>query len=81
MRDGATVWLFGSRARGDFRPTSDFDILFSYPSGHNPSPGLIPEVISAMEESRFPYFVDLVAVRNLAKGFEAGIMKDRILIS
>jgi Nucleotidyltransferase domain len=31
-----SVWLFGSRARGDARPDSDFDILVVLPDGLEP---------------------------------------------
>jgi len=71
------VLYYGSRARGDYRNTSDVDI------------GLIPgkdfklHIISllreALEESTIPYKVDVINLNNTRQEFQAEILKDAII--
>jgi predicted nucleotidyltransferase len=48
------VWLFGSRARGDARPDSDFDLMVVLPDG-------LPERAYSYEAVREPVLVSGVA--------------------
>lgn len=75
---GAKVWIFGSRARGDHRPASDVDIIYELPSGHSLPSGLLFTITSNMEESRFPYLLDLVNVKDLALSYREGVMSEKI---
>ena len=77
---GAKVWVFGSRARGDHRPFSDLDILFELPTQAYLPTGFLSELKEIMEESRFPYKVDLVNVDELAESYVAGVVNDRVEI-
>jgi len=58
----ATVWLFGSCARGDARQHSDIDIAI-LPHDQVPS-GFFAELAADFEESTIPYDVDLVDLRR-----------------
>ncbi|MNL33600.1 Nucleotidyltransferase domain protein [compost metagenome] len=73
---GAHVFLFGSRATGKHRPFSDIDLLFT------PSPQLtnaeVFRLLSTMEESSFPYKVDLVNEHELAHSYRDSVDKDKI---
>jgi uncharacterized protein len=45
--DPIAIWLFGSRARGEERPDSDYDLLVVFPdhaSGKHMDPGALAEV-------------------------------------
>ncbi len=77
---GAKVWIFGSRARGDHRPASDVDVLFEFPSDVVPPSGMIFSIKSDLEESRFPYTVDLVSVKDMAVSYKENVFRDRIII-
>jgi uncharacterized protein len=58
----ATIWLFGSCARGDVRQHSDIDIAI-LPCDDLPS-GFFAELAADIEESPIPYDVDLVDLRR-----------------
>lgn len=71
---GISLWIFGSRARGDFKKFSDIDILYD---------GLLTlselsDLREKLEESDLPYKVDLVNLSDVAESYKMHIMKDRI---
>lgn len=72
---GATVWIFGSRARGDHKKFSDVDILFDL-TPQNPS--LLGRIRESAEDSKLPYKVDIVPLSEMAESYLAGVIKDRI---
>lgn len=74
---GANVWIFGSRSRGDHRNVSDVDILYEFPSPISPPSGLLFTIKSDLDESRFPYLLDLVATQDLAESYKAQVLGDR----
>jgi predicted nucleotidyltransferase len=76
-RAGARIWIFGSRARGDQRPFSDIDLLYSFPVDRPPSPGFITSIAEAAENSRLSVKVDLVAENALAPSYRDGVIRDR----
>lgn len=78
---GARVWIFGSRARGSQRPTSDVDLLFEFPPTTPPPAGLLYSVKSDLEESRFPFTMDLVNVKDLAASYRDNILAERVELS
>lgn len=58
VRRSARLKLFGSRARGDARRTSDIDLAIV---ARHPIPAdSLAEMREALEESRIPFRVDLV---------------------
>ena len=77
---GATVWIFGSRARGDHQNHSDVDILYEFGGDQMPPSGLIFSIKSEFDESRFPYTLDLVAVKDLASSYRPHVLRDRKIL-
>lgn len=77
-KQGARVWCFGSRARGDHNPFSDLDLLVE-------SEQALTDVVGSMqeqlEESNFPYKVDLVESRHLAQAYRTSCERDKVLFS
>jgi predicted nucleotidyltransferase len=74
---GATVWCFGSRARGDFKKFSDLDILVSSQSAELiKAVGIINET---MVESSFPYKVDIVFEDALASSYSEKIFREKVV--
>ena len=74
---GGKVWIFGSRARGDYQQFSDLDVLIE---------GLVPSdqrssIAENLEESTLPFRVDLVFEPELADSYRAGIMRERLEIT
>jgi predicted nucleotidyltransferase len=74
---GCRVWIFGSRARGNFKPFSDIDLLYEE-SSHPLPAGLRGQILENLEESRLNFKVDLVNSSEAAKSYLPGILKDRI---
>jgi predicted nucleotidyltransferase len=74
----ATVWIFGSRARGDYREFSDLDVL--YEASSSLPPGFISRMTENLEESRLPIKVDLVNKSDVAESYKTNIGKDMVLI-
>ncbi len=72
------VWIFGSRAREDHKKFSDLDILYSVPKNSELPRGFIFTIKDNMENSNFPYKMDLVDIDQLAKSYFDGVMKDRV---
>jgi len=78
-KHGAQVWIFGSRARGDYRQFSDLDVLYSL-SGPLPS-GLIAKINEDMENSDLPIKIDIVSLEDLAESYRQNVLTDRILVT
>jgi predicted nucleotidyltransferase len=73
---GATVWCFGSRARGNHRRFSDLDLMVE---GSLDLQGLVGEISEQLVESDFPYKVDLVELRRFAKSYLEDFYRERVL--
>ena len=74
------VFIFGSRARGQFHPHSDVDLLFHIPAGVKLPSGLISQITENIEESKFPFTVDLVNKDELAESYRDGVLSEMIEI-
>lgn len=72
---GATVWCYGSRARGDHQNFSDLDLMIESSQDLTTEIGAIQEKIS---NSNFPYKVDLVQWANFAEAYRPGYIQDRV---
>ncbi|HEX5786291.1 MAG TPA: nucleotidyltransferase domain-containing protein [Burkholderiaceae bacterium] len=67
------VWLFGSRAKGDFRPSSDIDLAVDLPHEADEV-----HLRSALDALGLLYRVDVVRLQSpLADGFRAQMERDR----
>ena len=75
---GVKVWIFGSRARGDFKKFSDIDLLYSDLDDDQKSK--IYSIKSSLEESSLSYKVDLVDESELAESYRNQVILDRCLI-
>lgn len=68
------VWLFGSRARGDYRYNSDIDL---YLIGE----GIRPRVLLSLEEAAGLYKVDIVTQEDLDNpDLASEIDRDKVLL-
>lgn len=77
LRKKSAVWIFGSRARLDHKPFSDVDVL--YESSENISQ-LVSEIRENIEESDFPFKVDIVEVSSLASSYKDKVLKERVSV-
>jgi predicted nucleotidyltransferase len=74
---GAKVWVFGSRARGDYTKFSDIDILYEFQINSKRS---ITAIKNNLEESRLSIKVDLVSINELADSYKSSVLKERISV-
>ena len=72
----AKVYLFGSRAIGNARPTSDIDVAV-WPLADLPV-GTLALIREALYESLIPFTVDLVDLRDTDAAFRARVLKEGI---
>lgn len=75
---GAKIWCFGSRAKGTHSKYSDIDLMVE---SSEDLTQLIGEVHEAIVDSAFPYKVDIVDLRHLAKEYRANYEAEKKLIS
>jgi uncharacterized protein len=74
---GANFWCFGSRARGDFSKFSDIDILVSPKNAELES--VLSLVREKIEQSNFPYKVDLVFEVDVAASYRKQVQAEKVL--
>lgn len=74
---GATIYIFGSRARGTQQKFSDVDILVQ--SSMDLS-RVISAIAEELESSNFPLKVDIVQEKDLAESFRASVFADRVRV-
>ena len=73
------IWIFGSRARGDHRSASDIDLLIE---SIDKVPNRVLALLrSTLEESSFPFKVDLVSLDDLAEEYREQVLKERRLFT
>jgi len=72
---GATIWMFGSRARGDYQEFSDLDFMVESKEDISASVGKILEIL---ENGNFPYKVDIVQSKNLAESYRKSFERDKV---
>ncbi len=71
---GAEVFIFGSRVTGKHHSHSDVDILFRLPANEVLTAGKLSTIKEDIEQSRFPFAVDLVADEDLANAYRSHVM-------
>ena len=74
----AKVFIFGSRAIGKHHQFSDVDLLFVEDPNNSIDSSLISKIIILFEESRFPYKIDLVNDRDLAKSYRQNVEASKV---
>ena len=75
-KNGARVWIYGSRALGTHKKYSDIDLLYLIST---PLPrGLIGGIEEKLEESALPFKVDLVNEHNLAESYRANVQAQKV---
>ena len=72
--NGATVWIFGSRARGDNKKYSDLDIMVESREDISTIVGKIQETL---ESENFPYKVDMVQNKYFAESYRESFEMDK----
>lgn len=74
---GATVWIFGSRARGDYQQYSDLDIMVGFEEDISADVSNIQEIL---DEGNFPYKVDIVQSKDFAESYRESFDRDKVLL-
>ena len=74
----ARIFLFGSRARGDAEPTSDFD--FAIDAGSKIPLDVIARIEDEIEELRTLKSVDIVDLNRVNPAFKTIILKMGVII-
>ncbi|MFQ6017240.1 MAG: nucleotidyltransferase family protein [Kiloniellaceae bacterium] len=70
------VYLFGSRASGPARRTSDVDVAVD---PHEPlPPRVLADLREALEESTIPYFVDVVDLSTVDADFRRHVLSEAV---
>lgn len=76
-QEPASIYLFGSWARGEENHGSDIDIAVDYQGKSNRRK--IGDLSELLEESSLPYRVDVVDMQHAAGYIRAAVRKDGIL--
>jgi uncharacterized protein len=74
-KQGAKVFCYGSRARGDYKKFSDLDLMVENGDEIN-----LYELHEKVQESNFPYKVDIVHYKDFADAYKTGYEKDKIAL-
>jgi len=72
---GAAVWIFGSRARGEHQIFSDLDLMVSSDTDISAHISKIQELL---EEENFPFKVDIVESKNFAESYRKNFDRDKM---
>lgn len=73
----ASIWVFGSRAKGTARKYSDLDLAIDM--GGNPMPSHLSVLLSYdFEESDLPYKVDILDLNAVNPDFRRRIEMERV---
>ena len=70
-------YIFGSRVGTSYHHHSDVDILYSMSAGKTVDAVAISKIREAIEESRFPFKVDLVDEKDLAESYRSNVSRTR----
>lgn len=71
----AKYYVFGSRAQGSYKEFSDIDIALDN-NGEKLSENIISQMVSDIENSTFPYEVDIVDLNAISENFKNLIVND-----
>jgi predicted nucleotidyltransferase len=75
-KQGAVVYCFGSRARGDHQKNSDLDLMVVCEELLTSE---ISSMLEVLQDSNFPFTVDLVQEQNFAEAYIDNYLSERQL--
>jgi predicted nucleotidyltransferase len=75
---GAIVWCYGSRARGDHHKFSDLDLMVENSLDQF---SVIAEIQENLINSNFPFKVDIVRYNDFAESYKPNYQKDKVRFS
>lgn len=73
----STVYVFGSRAKGDAKPYSDLDLAIDL-KGKKLDLSMLAKLNSAFEETTIPYKIDIVDLKSISNEFKNNIKADLV---
>lgn len=76
----AKYYVFGSRAKGNFKEYSDIDIAIDL-GNKKLSTDILSKILIEFEDSTFPYEVDIIDLKSITPEFKAIISDSLIEIS
>ncbi len=81
QNQGAKVFIFGSRAKGNHHPFSDIDLLFQENPNQPIQPEFVSKIMDDIENSNLVIKVDLVNEQALAKSYRDTVLLEMKLIN
>ncbi len=72
-----TIVLYGSRARGNARSNSDYDIALK--SAEPISPAILSQIKFRLEESNIPFKIDIVDFLKISDELRRSILKEGVI--
>lgn len=72
---GGKVFCFGSRSRGDHRKFSDLDLMVE---GEGVKRTQVEGILESVQESHFPYKLDLVLFGDFAESYKNNYLRERV---
>lgn len=73
--EGATTWIFGSRARGDHDEFSDLDFMVESKEDIS---SLVSKIQETLENGNFPYKVEIVQSKDFAESYRESFEMDKV---
>lgn len=71
------IILYGSRARGDNSPGSDIDVAID--AGKKLSRFVVYRIANEIEETKIPFFVDVLDLQSADEAIRGQIKKDGVI--
>ncbi len=75
--ENGVYYIFGSRAKGDFKKYSDIDIALDI-DGKKLDSHILSKISAIFEDSTLPYEVDLIDLNSISESF-ANLIKDSLV--
>lgn len=73
----AKIYLFGSRAKGNYHKTSDIDIAID--NKQKIDRKIISQIKNAIDSLNIPYTIDIVDLNNVSETLKKQLERDKIL--
>ncbi len=77
-KHNAKVYLFGSRAKNKHSKFSDIDLVYYPDKNKQISSSEIYLLLMEVEDSKFPYKIDLVNYEELAKNYRQNVDQEKL---